>query len=130
MKITTKEQYEKIIQSNEVTEGKEHVIIDFYTTWCGPCKGQAKILKEGAKILTKLFPTLKIYSLDCELNAGLNEIADKLKILSIPQLIVYNGGIEKMRPGTKDLHAIVKFLNIVIDENKNKEAIKEFLGRK
>lgn len=127
MMIKSKEQYEKITRSKAVHLGKEHILIDFYTTWCGPCKGQAKILEEGKKLLAKFFPTLKIYRLDCELNAGLTEIADKLNIMSIPQLVIYDGGIEKMKAGTKDLYTIVKFLNIIIDKNKNKEAIKEFL---
>lgn len=78
-------------------------------------------------MLKKLFPTLRIYGIDCEQNEGLKEVADKLNITAIPQLIVYIGYVEKMDVGVQRLVDIIKFLNIVIDYNKDENAIMEFL---
>ena len=40
--ITTKAEFEKLIKENE------NVIIDFYATWCGPCKMLAPIFEQVA----------------------------------------------------------------------------------
>ena len=36
-------------QTEWVFEGKRPAVIDFYTTWCGPCKMMAPIVEETAK---------------------------------------------------------------------------------
>ena len=44
--ITTKEEFEKLIKEND------NVVIDFFATWCGPCKMLSPILEEVAQEVT------------------------------------------------------------------------------
>ena len=70
---------------NDKLQGK--VLVDFYATWCGPCKAQSEVLKE-------LETDYKIYSLNVDNNHNLTK---KYGILSIPTLLIFNNGelIEK-----------------------------------
>lgn len=126
MEITSKEEYENVIGSNEVTNGEGAILIDFFTTWCGPCKNQAKIIERISKSLKEIFPKLEIYKFDCELNADMGKVADGLNVSSIPQLILYNGSVQMMEPGVQDAFEILKFLNLNITKNKNKTKLDAF----
>ena len=70
---------------NDKLQGK--VLVDFYATWCGPCKAQSEVLKE-------LETDYKIYSVNVDNNHNLTK---KYGILSIPTLLIFNNGelIEK-----------------------------------
>ena len=139
--IKTKEHYFDIVRSFPVKSNKEIVIIDFYTSWCDPCRIQHRIfdgykekknkidIPNGRKKLEILFPSLKIYKIDCEKNDGLEEITNKLGISSIPQLIYFDQGVEKLEPGVKTLEDIVRFIDLRFDGDKNREQIKIFLEK-
>lgn len=61
--------------------GKSPVVIDFYTTWCGPCKRLAPIMEELAK---EYCGKVTFYKIDIEKEP---EIAQKFGIHSIPTLM-------------------------------------------
>ena len=63
------------------------VLVDFYATWCGPCKMLAPILEEVDK--RKEAGDLLIVKVDVD-EAG--EIAMKFGIQSIPTLILFENG--------------------------------------
>ena len=71
-------------------ERKEVVLVDFYATWCGPCRMLAPILEDLSSEVE--CPIYKVDVDECE------NIAKKYGILSIPTLILFNGGVmvEKM----------------------------------
>ncbi len=62
-------------------EGDKPAIIDFYATWCGPCKMIAPILEELAK---EYDGQIVIYKIDTEKE---QELAAAFGIRSIPTLL-------------------------------------------
>lgn len=82
------------------------VLVDFWATWCGPCRMQAPILEQLSEELDE--DELKIFKLDVDENPA---IAQKFGIMSIPTLLFKKDGqVVKQVAGvhTKDqLKAIV-----------------------
>lgn len=90
-------------------KGKKPCVIDFYTTWCGPCKRLAPIMEELAKEYGK---NVIFYKVDTEKE---RELAVWLQISSIPQvLFVPTSGKPSiaggLRPKEFYVEAIDKFL--------------------
>ena len=61
------------------------VLLNFWATWCGPCRMLAPILEE----LSGQHPELKIVKVDVDEN---RELALRYGIESIPTLLVFKGG--------------------------------------
>lgn len=61
------------------------VLLDFYATWCGPCKMQAPILEEIAQERSDL--TVGKIDIDAEM-----ELAMRYGVSSVPTLIVLKQG--------------------------------------
>eukprot|EP01038_Epipyxis_sp_PR26KG_P010840 gene10840-14551_t len=64
------------------------VVVDFFTTWCGPCKQIAPILEQFAA----KYPEVKFIKVDIEKNADINEIK---RISSIPTFHFYVNSVLK-----------------------------------
>ena len=64
-----------------VFEGKRPAIVDFYATWCGPCKMVAPILEELAK---EYEGKIDIYKVDTDKE---RELSSAFGIRSIPTLL-------------------------------------------
>jgi thioredoxin 1 len=70
----------------EVLQSDKPVVVDFWATWCGPCKMIAPILEEVA---TEMGDRVKITKLDVDSN---NRTAGKYNIMSIPSLLFFKNG--------------------------------------
>lgn len=70
----------------EVLQSDKPVIVDFWATWCGPCKMIAPILEEVA---AEYADKVKVVKLDVDAN---NKTAGKYNIMSIPSLLFFKGG--------------------------------------
>ena len=66
------------------------VLVDFFATWCGPCKMMAPILEE----LSEEIDTVKFTSIDVD---DAERIAILYGISSIPCLILFKNGEEATR---------------------------------
>ena len=70
----------------EVIQSDVLVLVDFWTTWCGPCKMIAPILEEVAE---EMGDRIKIVKVDVDQN---NQAAGKYNIMSIPSLLFFKKG--------------------------------------
>lgn len=70
---------------SETKNGK--ILIDFWASWCGPCRAMSPIVDEVAKEVTDV----KI----CKVNVDeYPDIASKYNVMSIPTLVVLENGQE------------------------------------
>lgn len=76
----TSEEFESTVLSSETP-----VLVDFYASWCGPCKQIALTLEE----VSKENPSVKIVKVDVDSHA---ELAAQYNVTSIPTLILFAGG--------------------------------------
>jgi thioredoxin 1 len=70
----------------ELIQGETPVIVDFFATWCGPCKAMAPQLDQ---LKNKLGEDIKIVKIDIDKN---KKLAQKLQINSVPTLMIYKDG--------------------------------------
>lgn len=71
---------------NEIIQQNKPTLVDFFATWCGPCRMQAPILEEVKKTLGDKVNIIKI---DIDQN---QPVAQRYNVQSIPTLIVFKGG--------------------------------------
>lgn len=79
MEITAKELQEKI-------ENGEKVMVDFWATWCGPCRMLKPIFE---KVTTENETDVQMYTMDVDLN---RDLAVSLGIRSVPTIKVFDKG--------------------------------------
>ena len=77
----TKENFEQ-----EVTKQTETVLIDFWASWCGPCRMLSPIIDQVAK---EVGPEIKV----CKVNIDEQpELATQFNVMSVPTLVVMKNG--------------------------------------
>ena len=79
------ENFSNIIKSGQL------VLVDFFATWCGPCKTMHPVLEQLKK---DLGDEIRIIKVDVDKNEA---IAIQLRIQSIPTLMIFKAGEMKWR---------------------------------
>lgn len=91
-------------EAKELISKKEIVIVDFFATWCGPCKMFAPVYEE----VSKKFSNLEMIKIDIDKNV---EYASKNNVMSIPTIVAFKNGREFSRfLGYKSNEELVEFL--------------------
>lgn len=97
MKYINKDEFNKEVEGDKV-------LVDFFATWCGPCKMLGLVLEKFDE--EKVIPILKL-DVDEE-----KEVAEKYKVFTIPTLILFENGKEiKRKVGYQSLDELRKWVN-------------------
>ena len=71
---------------NELINSEVPVLVDFYATWCAPCKTMAPILDEVAK---QVQGKAKVIKIDVDKN---QQAASAYQVRGVPTLILFKNG--------------------------------------
>lgn len=71
---------------NDIINGDKPVLVDFYATWCGPCKAMAPTIDALGQ---ELKGEARILKIDIDKNEA---VANEYQIQSVPTFIIFKKG--------------------------------------
>lgn len=93
----------------EIVNHKGYSVIDFWATWCGPCRMMAPVMDHASELLGDKVNFTKVDTDEMQ------ELAGQFDIMSIPTIILFKDGQEVHRmigavPQEAFLEELKKFL--------------------
>lgn len=90
---------------SEVLDSKQTVMVDFFASWCGPCKMMSPIVDELAKEMDKEVKIFKVSIEDEE------DLATEYGVMSIPTFLFFkNGKVVDQAGGGMSKDALAKII--------------------
>ena len=83
IKVATDETFEELVLHND-----KPVVVDFWATWCGPCK---MVAPEMEKLAEKYAGKVDVVKVDVDANPGLSRA---FNIMSIPTIAFFKPGAQ------------------------------------
>ena len=100
MKVATNTNFNELLQDSKL------VIVDFWATWCGPCRMLSPILDQVEEEMPDQITVVKVNVDDAD------EIAMRYRIMSIPTLLFFkNGAMVDRSVGAMPKSALVDKIN-------------------
>jgi thioredoxin 1 len=94
----------------EIIASEKPVLIDFFATWCGPCKMMGPILKD---LKSKVGDQVNVIKIDVDKN---QRIAQKYNVRGVPTLMVFQRGEVKWRQsGVLQANDLIQVLKPYMD---------------
>lgn len=89
----------------ELINGEKPVLVDFFATWCGPCKSMNPVLRKVSKKIDGKGVIIKV---DVDKNPA---IAQKLQVKGVPTFVLYKKGeIIWRESGMKSAHQLQEII--------------------
>ena len=101
---------------NELINSDKPVLVDFFATWCGPCKAMSPILK-GVK--DKVGDKASLIKIDVDKN---QKAAQTYQVRGVPTLILFKEGkIVWRKSGVLPEIELTQLIEQYTDENSNSD---------
>lgn len=89
----------------KVLDAKGKVVVDFFATWCGPCRMMAPILDEVAQ---EKAGEVAIYKVDVDQS---RDLAAEYHITAVPSIFLFNDGeVVHYTPGALPKEQLLQFI--------------------
>ncbi len=87
---------------NQLIHSEQPVLVDFFATWCGPCKAMEPIIKEVAKSVQGKARVVKV-DIDKQ-----SQLAQAYNVQAVPTFMIFkNGNAVWRHPGMIDKNSII-----------------------
>ena len=102
----------KKLKFKDIINSRKPVLVDFYATWCGPCKALSPVINEVKK---ELGTSMRVIKIDVDQKKA---VSNKYKIKSLPTLAIFqNGKLLWRESGMKTKSELLKITSHFIEDS-------------